>query len=66
MAALSFSGAVVIERKIVGTEIAVGLIGSPLDPLPCVEIVPKGGVFDYAARYTAGATDYYAPARAGG
>lgn len=63
MAALSFSGAVVIERKIVGTEIAVGLIGSPTDPLPCVEIVPKGGVFDYAARYTAGATDYYAPAR---
>ena len=63
MAALSFSGAVVIERKVVGTEIAVGLIGSPMDPLPCVEIVPKGGVFDYAARYTAGATDYYAPAR---
>lgn len=65
MAALSFSGAVVIERKIVGTEIAVGLIGSPPDPLPCVEIVPKGGVFDYAARYTAGATDYFAPARLG-
>jgi D-alanine-D-alanine ligase len=65
MAALSFSGAVVIERKIVGTEIAVGLIGSPPDPLPCVEIVPKGGVFDYAARYTAGATDYFAPARVG-
>ena len=63
MAALSFSGAVVIERKVVGTEIAVGLIGSPPDPLPCVEIVPKGGVFDYAARYTAGATDYFAPAR---
>jgi D-alanine-D-alanine ligase len=65
MAALSFSGAVVIERKVVGTEIAVGLIGSPLDPLPCVEIVAKDGVFDYAARYTAGATDYYAPARVG-
>jgi D-alanine-D-alanine ligase len=28
-----------------------------------VEIVPKEGVYDYAARYTAGATDYYAPAR---
>ena len=28
-----------------------------------VEIVPKGGVYDYAARYTAGATEYFAPAR---
>ncbi len=42
-----------------------GSIGSPPEPLPCVEIVPKGGVFDYAARYTAGATDYFAPARVG-
>jgi D-alanine-D-alanine ligase len=63
MAALSFSGAVVVERKVEGTEIAAGLIGSPPDALPLVEIVPKGGVFDYAARYTAGATDYFAPAR---
>ena len=28
-----------------------------------VEIVPKNGVYDYAARYTAGATEYFAPAR---
>jgi D-alanine-D-alanine ligase len=40
----------------------VGLIGD-LGSLPLVEIVPKSGVFDYAARYTAGATEYYAPAR---
>jgi len=31
--------------------------------MPPVEIVPKEGVFDYAARYTAGATDYFCPAR---
>jgi D-alanine-D-alanine ligase len=39
------------------------MTGSPLEPLPLVEIVPKSGVYDYAARYTAGATDHFAPAR---
>jgi len=63
MAALSFSGAAIIEAKVTGTEVAAGLIGSPLASLPLVEIVPKGGVYDYAARYTAGATEYFAPAR---
>ncbi len=63
MAALSFAGAAVVEAKIEGSEIAAGLIGSPPEPLPLVEIVPKGGVFDYGARYTAGATEYFAPAR---
>ncbi len=42
MAALSFSGAVVIERKIVGTEIAVGLIGSPPDPASLRGDRPQG------------------------
>lgn len=63
MGALSFSGAAIIERKIVGTEVAVGMIGAPLETLPLVEISPKSGVYDYASRYTAGATYYYAPAR---
>jgi D-alanine-D-alanine ligase len=63
MAALSFSGAAVIEAKVEGREVAVALAGSQLEPLPLVEIVPKGGVYDYAARYTAGATEYFCPAR---
>jgi D-alanine-D-alanine ligase len=63
MSALSFSGAAIIERKITGTEVAAGAFGTPLEPLPLVEIAPKEGVYDYAARYTAGSTDYYAPAR---
>jgi len=63
MSALSFSDAAVVERKIEGTEVAVGMIGSVDEPLPLVEIVPKSGVFDYAARYTAGATEYFVPAR---
>ena len=65
MAALAFSGAVVVEAKVEGSEIAAGVAGSPLEALPLVEIVPKGGVYDYAARYTAGATEYFAPARMG-
>jgi D-alanine-D-alanine ligase len=63
MAALSFSGAAIVERQVVGTEVAAGLVGDPLEALPLVEIVPKNGVYDYAARYTAGATEYFAPAR---
>lgn len=63
MAALSFSGAAIVERLVEGTEVAVGLVGSALETLPAVEIVPKNGVYDYAARYTAGATEYFAPAR---
>ena len=31
--------------------------------LPVVEIVPDGGFYDYSARYTAGATEFFAPAR---
>jgi D-alanine-D-alanine ligase len=63
MAALSFSGAAVIESMIDGTEVAASFVGSPLEPLPLVEIAPKAGRYDYAARYTAGATEYFAPAR---
>ncbi|MGZ5291970.1 MAG: D-alanine--D-alanine ligase family protein [Actinomycetota bacterium] len=62
MNALSYADAVVIERRILGPEVAAGLVGG-VGPLPLVEVVPKSGVFDYAARYTPGATEYYAPAR---
>ncbi|MFN8233936.1 MAG: D-alanine--D-alanine ligase [Actinomycetota bacterium] len=63
MAALSFSGAAIVETKVEGSEVAAGFAGDPPEALPLVEIVPKGGVYDYAARYTAGATEYFAPAR---
>ncbi len=63
MNALSFSDAAVIERKVDGTEVAVAMLGEAGLPLPLVEIRPRSGVFDYAARYTAGATEYHAPAR---
>ena len=63
MSALSFSGAALIERRVEGPEVSVAGLGDPLGLLPPVEIVPKDGVYDYGARYTAGATDYFTPAR---
>jgi D-alanine-D-alanine ligase len=62
LSALSFSDAAIVERRIDGVEVAAGIVEGA-GPLPLVEIVPKGGIFDYAARYTAGATEYFAPAR---
>jgi len=62
MNALSFSDAAIVERRIDGPEVAAGIIGG-VEPLPLVEIVAKDGIFDYAARYTPGATEYFAPAR---
>jgi D-alanine-D-alanine ligase len=63
LSALSFSGAVVIERRVHGVEVAVTGLGTPMRVLPPVEIAPKDGVYDYGARYTAGSTEYFAPAR---
>ncbi len=63
MSALSFSDAALVEAKIEGIEVAASMLGTAEDVLPLVEITPHSGVYDYAARYTAGATDYHAPAR---
>ncbi len=54
-----------VERCIVGVEVAVPVIEQSDGPqaLPAVEIRPDGGVYDYTARYTAGATEFVVPAR---
>ncbi|MEO6205969.1 MAG: D-alanine--D-alanine ligase [Mycobacteriales bacterium] len=61
----SYGEAALIERYVVGCEVAVTVLddGSGPRALPAVEIVPVSGVYDYAARYTAGATEYFTPAR---
>lgn len=53
-----------IEQAIDGVELAVSVIDAPDGPeaLPAVEIVADGG-YDYAARYVAGETEFFAPAR---
>ena len=60
-----YGEAALVERFVAGTELAVTVVDTGDGPtaLPAVEIVPRSGVYDYAARYTAGATDFYAPAR---
>jgi D-alanine-D-alanine ligase len=63
MNALAFSDAAVLERRIDGVEVAAGLLEGIGNALPLVEVVPRSGVFDFAARYTLGATEYFAPAR---
>lgn len=54
-----------LERFVAGTEVTVTVIDTGDGPraLPAVEIVPDGGVYDYAARYNAGATEFLTPAR---
>ena len=54
-----------IERCVLGTEVAVGVIdlGSGPEALPPVEIRPVAGGYDYAARYTPGQTEFHVPAR---
>jgi len=59
--ALSYADAVLVERFIEGTEVAVSVLDGRA--LPPVEISPKDGRYDFAARYTAGATEFHAPAR---
>jgi D-alanine-D-alanine ligase len=49
-----------VEEQIVGRETTVGILGDRI--LPVVEVRPKEGAYDYANKYTRGATDYFCPA----
>lgn len=62
---LAYGDTVLAEQFISGVEVAVAVVDGPDGPtaLPAVEIVPESGVYDYTARYTAGLTDFHAPAR---
>lgn len=55
----------IIEQFISGIEIAVGIVDTGDGPiaLPAVEIVPRGGVYGFEARYNAGETTFFTPAR---
>jgi D-alanine-D-alanine ligase len=64
--AYAYGDIALIERFIDGVEVAVSIVedaqGHTLT-LPAVEIVPDGGVYNYEARYTAGSTEFFTPAR---
>jgi D-alanine-D-alanine ligase len=61
----AYDSTALVERYVPGTGLAVSVIdlGSGPEALPAVEIIPRNGVYDYAARYTAGLTTWHAPAR---
>lgn len=49
-----------IEEFIDGMEVTVSVLNG--EALPIIQIVPKGGFYDYQAKYTAGRTEYILPA----
>ena len=63
--ALRYDRRALVEERITGVELTVGVIGpdDDLQALPVIEIVPKRAFFDYRAKYDAGASDEICPAR---
>ncbi len=59
--AASFKGDVIIERYVKGKEIQVAVLDGKA--LGAIEVVPANEFYDYAAKYTAGTTQYFYPAR---
>lgn len=53
-----------VEERIQGRELTVGVIGpdDALEALPVIEIVPKRAFFDYRAKYDSGASEELCPA----
>lgn len=63
--AYTYGDVALIEKYIPGAEVAVTIVDSGDGPeaLPAVEIVPVEGVYSFEARYNAGETNFFAPAR---
>lgn len=59
--ALQFSDVALIEKFIVGREIAVGIINNEI--LPLLEIIPKHEIYDYECKYSDGMSEYIVPAK---
>ena len=57
---MRYDARVLVEEKIVGREVTVGILDGKA--LPIVEVRPKQGVYDYTTKYTAGASEYLCPA----
>ena len=51
---------VLVEQFIEGKELTVGILEG--EPLPVIEIAPRGGFYDYEAKYSPGMTEYIVPA----
>jgi D-alanine-D-alanine ligase len=58
--ALRYDSQLLVEERIVGREVTVGILDSLA--LPVVEVRPKSGRYDERSKYTAGETEYFCPA----
>lgn len=65
VAAFTYADSALVETKVTGTELAVTVVDTGDGPLalPAVEIAPHGGIYSFEARYNAGETLFYTPAR---
>ena len=57
--AQAYGGEMLMEQMVVGDELTVGVLGNTA--LPSIRIVPKGGWYDYNAKYVAEDTQYLCP-----
>lgn len=62
--AAAYDEQIIVERFIEGIELTVGVLGTD-EPwaLPVIQIVPKGGFYDYEAKYAPGGSEHIIPAR---
>lgn len=58
--ALRHDDLVLVEEFVAGAEVTVGVLNG--EPLPVIQVVPKGGFYDYQSKYTPGQTEYLLPA----
>ena len=56
-------GEVLVERRVSGREVTVGIVGTRV--LPPVAVAAAGGFYDYHAKYVADDTEYLCPAPIG-
>jgi D-alanine-D-alanine ligase len=59
--AFCFDDEILVERFVAGQEVSVAVLGNRA--LGAVEVVPRQGFYDYNAKYTSGASEYYIPPR---
>jgi len=61
----AYGDVALVERHVAGVEVAVSVVETDAGPvvLPAVEIVPDCGFYGYDARYVAGSTEFFCPAR---
>ena len=65
--ALTYGPLVLIEEYVRGMELTCGIIDDPQTgrpvALPLIEVVPHAEFYDYQAKYAAGGSDHFVPAR---